>query len=63
MTSPFSRSTDSSQMTQVPDMRAETWCVDGYPENLNIGFWNMLSRSELELGVTELEQREFDDDS
>lgn len=41
-------------MAQVSDMRAETWCVDGYPENLNGVFWNMLLRSELELGVIEL---------
>lgn len=39
---------------QVPGMRAETWCVDGYPENLNGVFWNMLLRSEPELGVVEL---------
>lgn len=45
-----------SDVSQVPAMRAETWCVDGYPENLNCGFWNMLLLwFELELGVVELE--------
>ncbi|KAJ0249907.1 E3 ubiquitin-protein ligase SPL2 [Hirschfeldia incana] len=39
----------SSLMSQVPDMSAETWCVDGYPENLNSVLWNMLLWSELEL--------------
>ena len=46
---------------QVPDMRAETWCVDGYPENLNGVFWNMLwSELELDPFMFPPPQSEFD---